>query len=86
MLISFHLDARNGMAQVACKYPNKLSVKKPRVVLDYAHVGGVDHCELHIPTYVHAEYKAVLEENFATAASEHSSFICAVCLCLRIIQ
>jgi len=51
---------------------------KHRVVLDYAHVGGVDHCELHIPTYVHAKYKAVVEENVTTAASEHSSFICAL--------
>jgi hypothetical protein len=63
------------MTQVACKYPNKLSVKKPRVMLDCAHVGGVEHCELHIPTYVHAEYKAVVEENVTTATSEHSSFI-----------
>jgi hypothetical protein len=86
VLSSFHLDTRNEMTQVAYKYPNKLSVQKARVMLDYAHVGGVDHYELHIPTYVHAEYKAVVEENVTTAASEHSSFICAVCLCLRIIQ
>jgi len=86
VLSSFHADTINGMTQVACKYPNKLSVKKHRVVLDYAHVGRVNHCELHIPTYVHAEYKAVVEEDVTTAASEHSSFICAVCLCLRNIQ
>jgi hypothetical protein len=73
------------MAQVACKYPNKLC-QETQIVLDYTHVGGVDCCELHIPTYVHAEYKAVLDENVATAASEHSSFIRAVCLYLRIIQ
>lgn len=79
MLSSFHLGTRNGMTQVTCKYPNKISVKKPRVVLHYAH-GGVDHCELHISTYVHAEYKALVEENVATAANERSSFICALCL------
>jgi hypothetical protein len=60
------------MTEVASKYPNKLFVMKPSVVLDCAHVGGVDDCELYILKCVHAKYKAVVAEKFATATSEHS--------------
>jgi hypothetical protein len=48
MLSTFHTGNKNEVTEVSSKYPNKPSIIKPDVVLDYTKYMGVvdisDHC------------------------------------------
>jgi hypothetical protein len=52
ILSTFHIRSKNEVTEVPSRYPNKLPVIKPNVVLDYTkHMGGVNCSDHYIASY-----------------------------------
>jgi hypothetical protein len=52
ILSTFHTGRKDEVTEVPSRYPNKPSIMKPNVVLDYTkHMGGVDRSDHYTASY-----------------------------------